>query len=839
MNRPFDYKWTWLDDEGKPLAGKAEFCKLHTTVLENIYDNQGYPAANPVFTEVQTGQLVHQVFLKDKTDYTVRWYKYVGNGDMTEDQDNWLFLYSADVLWDVYGVEFETDAYQVVDNIAALRTTSPEAVKTRDNRKVVLLGGYYELADKPTVMYIWNPSSIASDNGGDVIKVDSVNTGRWELVNHFDESGVDVRHFGVFGADGISEAPDSMSLAIGIASNYAASINRPLYFPSNEGSTWYKVNSLNISGAIFAKGTKVFGNTGTESRITVRDQDTYLDVYTNVNYNGVFTIAGDVVRTSWGVNSTSCIFEPELKLIVDSPVNTSNKDWADIIVDVLEPIDHVQFTHCQLNAVGTIGNWSTFHDMRITEAMFRPNVSLNTITVFEDDIIDISDFPTTATWFSLVLENPGRTFDFEGRIVDNSCENHTNADITYKNAVFSGYVVEQVSATFENCRGSVVLSSAVQSVGLRNCQGITLGGAGSVMTSFVAIDSVVSFGRAMTIPNWNVTGSNIEDSGFTHYGTTMAFSDSYVKSGLSATTLNALNSSFYANIVAVVPSFIKCDFYGGTVSQNNVTEPSINFTFRNCNFYAGGGHHFASTVPNTIVVGEWTGNYSALDTHFISFNRTNIDPDEQHHTYKYDGNVGPNVLQKLSAKWSDIVYYGPNYPGTGDNQGVLQNKCLWSGWSYGDRDSSAAENRGFAIGYLGRMSRNDGAVGGSTLVDYYLTEFQMFSIGTQNVGLLALSCYMPSKWTSDMVINGTSIGIYMLPAQLKYQAAWAMIDETEKLWGPHDAGSLGEPKCIMHYSGYTWRITHCCGMGILSLGANVPSDDIDWQIPVSYELKPV
>jgi hypothetical protein len=359
------------------------------------------------------------------------------------------------------------------------------------------------------------------------------------------------------------------------------------------------------------------------------------------------------------------------------------------------------------------------------------------------------------------------------------------------------------------------------------------------MASFVAIDSVVSFGRAMTIPNWNVTGSTIEDSGITHYGTTMAFSDSYVKSGLSVTTLNALDSSFYADIVAKVPTFIKCNFYGGTVSQNNVTEPSIDFTFRNCNFYAGGGHSFASSVPNTIVVGEWTGNYSALDTHFISFNRTNIDPDEQHHTYKYDGNVGPYVLQKLSAKWSDIVYFGPNYPGTGDNQGVLQNKCLWSGWSYGDKESDQGNNRGYAIGYLGRMSRNDGDAGGSTLVDYYLTEFQMFSIGTQNVGRLALSCYMPSKWTSDMVLSGTSIGIYMLPTQMKYQAAWAMIDETEKLWNPNNAGSLGEPKCIMYYGGYTWRITHCCGMGILSYGANVPGGDIDWRIPVSYELKPV
>lgn len=839
MNRPFDFKWTWLDDEGKPLAGKVEFCKLHTTVLENIYDNQGYPASNPVFTEVQTGQLVHQVFLKDKTDYTVRWYKYVGNGDMTEDQNNWLFLYSADVLWDVYGVEFETDAYQVVDNIAALRTTEPEAVKTRDDRKVVLLGGYYQLADKPTVMYIWNPYSIASDNGGDIIKVDTVNTGRWELVNHFDESGVDVRHFGVFGADGISDATDAMSLAIGIASNYAASINRPLYFPSNEGNTWYKVNNLNISGAIFAKGTKVFGNTGTASRITVRDQDTYLDVYTNANYKGVFTIAGDVVRTSWGVNSTNCIFEPELKLIVDSPVNTNHKDWADIIVDVLEPIDHVQFNHCQLNAIGTIGDWSTFIDMKVTEAMFQQGVNLNTITVFDNDIIDLSDFPTTATWFSLVGETSQRVFDFQGRTVDSTCENNSTSAITYRNAVFSNYTASQTTINFDGCRGNVLLGNSVQSIYTKDCPSLSLGGTVAALTNFVSSDSVVAFGRSMTIADWNITRTNIEDSGITHYGTTMAFASSYVKSGLTTTTLNALDTSFYADINVVVPTFIKCDFYDGTISQNSVNGDPINFVFRNCNFYGGGGHHFAAGVANTLVIGEWTGNYSALSGHFITFDRTNIDPDEQHHTYKYDGNVGPNVLQKLSGKWKDVVYTGPSYPGTGDTQGVLQNKVLWSGWSYGDKDSEAAANRGMVLGYLGRMSRNNEQGGGTTLIDYYLTEFQMFSVGTRNIGLLALSCYMPSKWTSDMVIGGQSIGLYMLPAQRKYQAAWAMIDETEKPWYSSATGALGEPKCIMFYGGYTWRITHCCGMGIMGFGANIPGDQINWQIPVTYELKQV
>lgn len=829
MNRPFDYKWTWLDDEGKPLAGKAEFCKLHTTVLENIYDNQGYPAANPIFTEVQTGQLVHQVFLKDKTDYTVRWYKYVGYGDMTEDRDNWLYLYSADILWDVYGVEFETESYQVVDSIAALRTTGPEAVKTRDGRKVVLLGGYYRIADKPTVMYVWNPSSIASDNGGDVIKVDTVNTGRWELVNNFDESGIDVRHFGVFGADGISEAPDSMSLAIGIANSYAASVNRPLYFPSNEGNTWYKVNGLNISGAIFAKGAKVFGNTGTASRITVRDQDTYLDVCTDSDYSGVFTIAGDVVRTSWGVNSANCIFDPELKLIVDSAVNTNHRDWADIIVDVLEPVDNVQFTHCQLNAIGTIGDRSTFIDMKVTEAMFQQGVNLDTVTVFDSDIIDLSDFPTTATWFSLVSETSQRVFDFQGRTVDSTCENHSTAAITYKNAVFSNYTAEQVTVNFDNCRGSVLLGNSVQSIYVKDCPSLSIGGTVATLTNFDSSDSTVAFGRSMTIADWNVSRTNIGDAGITHNGTTMAFADSYARCGLTATTLNALDTSFYGDITAVVPTFIKCDFHGGTVSQTSTDGTPINFVFRNCNFYAGGGHSLAAGVANTLVVGEWTGNFSALPGHFVTINRTNIDPDEQHHTYKYDGNVGPNVLQKLSGKWKDVVYTGPGYPGTGDSQGVLQNKVICSGWQVGESSNSA-----HAWGYRGRMALNSEQGGGSTLVDYYLTEFQMFSVGTRNVGTLALTANLPQHLTQDMVAGAGTVAAG-LPASLRYTATWASVDESERLWY---SSNTGDPKGIMFYSGYTWRITSVMGLGLIPFAADFPAS-INWKLPVTYELKQV
>ncbi len=834
--RPFDFKESWFDFDGKPLAGRVSFCRLHTTELEDIYDNQGYPAENPVFTEVQTGQLRHQVFLKDNTDYTLRFWKYIGQGDMTEDQDNWLFLYSCDVLWNVYGIEIDASTFQLVNNITALRALDPATVMDRDGRKVVQLGGYNVIGDKPTVMYVWNPYSIASDNGGSVIKVSNITTGRWELVNLFDESGVDVRHFGVFGADSRSDAADTMSLAIGVASTYAASINRPLYFPSNQGITWYKINGLNISGAIFAKNTKVFGNTGTSSRIAVRDQDTFLDVYTlSPDYMAVFTIAGDTVRTSWGVNSTNCIFEPELKLIVDSPVNTAHKDWSDIIIDVLEPIDHVQFTHCQLNAIGTVGDWSTFINMKVTEAMFQSGVDLNTVTVFDNDIIDLSDFPTTSTWLSLVMETTQRVVDFRGRAVDSSCENNTTSPIIYKNANFNGYVVKQSTCSFENCTGTVRTSTAVMVVAIKDCAGLTLNGDSSTMSSLVAADSVIAFGRNMTITTWNLTRTNVEDTAFTHYGTTMAFNGGTLNCGLSCASISAVGTSFNGAIATTTPSFIKCDFYGGAVYQNNIAGGVINFVFRNCNFYGGNGHYFSASTPNTVVNGEWSGNYSSLPGQFVTFDRTNIDPDEQHHGYIYDGNTGPNTLQKFAAKWKDYMYTGPDYPGTGDAQGVLQNKTMFSGWYVGGGTAETNGSRSMAIGYRGRMSRNNEHGGGTTLIDYYLTEFQMFSIGTQNIGVLAMTAHLPPMITTDMIIGGGGSFTYGYPFPIRYQSTWAHVDEVERLWYSDQVGS---PKGIMFKGGYTWRITAVAGLGLLGFTFGFPAETINHQVPVTYEIKP-
>lgn len=108
--RAFDQRNSYLDDELKPLVGRVTFYKLHTSEIEDILDKDGQPLANPVYTNT-LGQTNVQVFLKDNTDYTISFEKYIGNGDYTdeEDIDNWLFLYSCDNLWDVYSMQVECE----------------------------------------------------------------------------------------------------------------------------------------------------------------------------------------------------------------------------------------------------------------------------------------------------------------------------------------------------------------------------------------------------------------------------------------------------------------------------------------------------------------------------------------------------------------------------------------------------------------------------------------------------------------------------------------------------------------------------------------------------------
>ena len=813
--RPFDLRNSYLDDEGKPLVGRIRFCKFHTTVLENIYNvNGNVPLPNPMFTNT-IGQPDSQVFLKDNTNYTVRFDKYVGNGDMIEDQDNWLFQYSCDNLWDIYGVNVDSTTFQLVNNITDLRALDPSTITTRDNRKVVILGGYNVIGDKPQVMYVWNSSSIENDNGGSVIKVNSIATGRWELVNTFGADGIDVRHFGVFGADSIQDATDTMSLKIGYANTYAQSVGLSLYFPANDGITWYKINNLNLSGAIFAKDTRIFGNTGTASQITVTDDTSYLDCYTNNSYKAVYTITGPVVKTSWGVNSDNCIFSPSYKLIVDSIMNTNHRDFEGIVIDCQYEFPDVYLDGCQINAVKKLGGISYFQNCKLTESMFSDSCDFSGITIRSNDIFDIEDFPTTSKWMKLRAQIANHVVDFKGRTVDSTYVFGWTIDATYKNAVFNNYNAIHNTVTLENCSGTLTIPYA-KNIYVTNGSNVVISNTDSELTAVGITDSTarLDYGVFTEIDNLTLKNSTLDDQFnkiIKTYNFTAEHSKVYpfIEMFYNGTTCVAEYSDITTiNASRVKPIIQNCVIYRGIVSRENdsgnIDFDLINNVFLNYDAQSFGHHIASDTHTNAHVIGRWVNNNSMLPGHFITIDRTNIDLDEQSHSYVYESNTGPNVLQRYEAKWSDIQIFG----GTAGSPKVITGAQRW-------------ENGPFAIRFNGSMFRNDENGGGHTNPDVYLTQFAMFTVGTRNIGQLALTCIPPQHLEGDF---------YNSPRDLWVTSNQTSVDEKERLWY---SSNVGTPAGIMFMNGYTWRITHIYHMYELNNYANMPSY---FELPVNYHI---
>lgn len=813
--RQFDNKNSWLDLDGKPLAGRVKFCRLHTTELENIYDNQGNLSDNPIFTNT-IGQLNWQVFLADNKDYTVRFEKYVGNGDMTEDEDNWLFQYSCDNLWDIYGINVDSTTFQLVNNITDLRALDPATITTRDNRKVVILGGYNNIGDKPQVMYIWNATSIENDNGGSVIKVSDISTGRWELVNTFGANGIDVRHFGVFGADSIADATDIMSLQIGYANSYAQSIGLPLYFPANDGLTWYKINGLNLYGAIFAQETKVFGKTGTSSTITVVDDTSYLDVYTNADNKAVFTITGPVVKTSWGKNSTNCIFNPTYKLIIDSVINTSNKSFSNIVIDCqYELVDHVSLSYCQINAVKKLGDYSTFVGCKLTESMFSDSCDYNTLTVYESDIIDIEDFPTTSKWLTLVTQNPAKPLDFQGRTVDSNC--HVDwSTISLKNAVFDNFSTFSAAIILDNCSGTLSIPNATV-LSISNNSNVVISNARLEMNDVVFDNSTVrlNYGVNMLIHNLTVKKTKFDDSVDKVLDVDNLIAENSQLYPYIMFTMNGSNCTIEkSDITSVECNHVKpiihdCYVYRKIIQHENASN-NIDFEIVNNTFvedpYAV-GHYLYSNTANAHVIGKWVNNTSMLPGHFITIDRTNIDSDEQTHNYVYENNKGPNVLQKLEANWSDIQII----MGTAGSPKVISFHQVGSTTNFPSRAD-----------FNGSMYRNDEHGGGHTNPDVYLTQFAMFTVGTRNIGQLGLKSIIPQHLEGNF---------YNSPTYLQVCAFTCPVDEKERLWY---SDNVGVPAGIVFMNGYTWRVTSVTNMYEIANTLAMPQSY--YEIPVNYHI---
>lgn len=691
--RMFDLRNSYLDDEGKPLVGRIRFCKFHTTVLENIYNvNGNVPLPNPMFTNT-IGQTNYQVFLKDNTNYTVRFDKYVGNGDMTEDQDNWLDIYSCDDLYDTFGVEIDATSYQVVNNIFDLRQTNPNTIAARDGKKVILLAGYNVIGDKPQVLYEWDQNEIVADNGGNIIKVNNISTGRWVLVDNFEEI-LDVRHFGVFGADSKAGATDLMSIQINVANQYASVHDLSLYFPSIDGLTWYKMNGLNLYKAKFAEETRVFGNTNYPNIITMYDENGYLDVYTDANYKAVFTIRGPTVRTSWGVNTDNCIFEPSYKLIIDSVINTNQRSWTGIYVDCLVETGNLFLYECTINSVKKIGDNCYFRGCKLTESMFSYACNFDTITIHSNVVIDLEDWPTTWKWLKLRVQKSDQTIDFKGRNLYENCNGIVNwvGGVTFKNATFkNGFIITQSTIGLETCGGPVIMSAALQALVIDNCN--------------IAITTVQNARPNVIIKNNSeVTFSN---GGF--YAGEFALHDSIARGDIDADVHVVGSNSIFdgAIIVNGVLNLQRCTISGNIAQRAK----DANFVVTLLNNTLGGTYYmYGAQMLQSVVSGKIEYNNSNAVI-AIGIDRSNFDPDESHHHYSYKYNTG-TFLPDQAVVQGTYLAIPRHYFGSGEN--------------------SFAQNNQAYHAFVVPTALNCGLIYNSTVP---FENVQFFTIGTTNINV--------------------------------------------------------------------------------------------------------
>lgn len=450
--RSFDNRLSHFDNDGNFLHGRISFYRNGTTELAVIVDEHNVALANPQVTN-NIGQTNDNVYLLDNTDYAIEFEKLLDDG-------TYQFQYSTVDFYDVFGINVDSKGIQVVNTIDDLRNTDPQVIAQQNGNRVVILAGYNNAGDKPSVQYVWNAGSIDSDNGGSVIKVDGISAGRWTLINSFHD-GMDIRHFGVFGINEPTPDASTMAYQIAAADTYCQLIGVPLVFVSSSEYqlTYYCLNNSTVHNAIFNNSTKVYSRTGTVNAIYLApgvEQHLSLVYNAELLLDGHYRVYGDVLKTSFSTGSGEgrVSYFPSREMIVDSAYY-EEYSWTGIKVTYLvRNMAAVSFTNCEI----------------VSDHMLNPNISLS----FErchikesyfDSHLDVRDFEyrlsftdcystiddwQTANYYVLYCAKGGvDTLDLHNRSAD--AQVTFSGDITLLNARLSGEVTTEGKCNINNC----------------------------------------------------------------------------------------------------------------------------------------------------------------------------------------------------------------------------------------------------------------------------------------------------------------------------------------------------------------------------------------------------
>lgn len=453
--RNFDNWNRYQDNDRNPLHGCIQFMVKDGNTVAPIYDSDGTVLANPQITDIY-GRTQHQVFVD--TDVIAYYYKYIGQGIWTDEEDidtsdvsKWSLQYTSESGLDLQ-LDITSDTVVMVSNMADLRSTDVDGVPLVDGKKVITLLGYYNLGDKEPINYVWDPESTALDDGGSVIASDDYITGRWIMVQPTEHC--DSRHFGVFPSN--SSNMDDQTYGIIRLFDYCNSKDIRPYFNGNEDYRWFKYTNVNlIADEIDVTDDTRFNDQGIN---TIAGKWNGEPRFTNGNT----TVVCKSVKTSWN----AAAYTGYDTVLIDS--DTPQKNWSNAKVDVrVSRLYGYNFNNCVISENGNIGSDNvsginnTFVNCKLNERMFITSgpYEVSLAGLCTGCQIDPDDFRNSMPLYRSIRQtmDPNPYFDYRdyqnvGKPISNYAANKITSNTVYVTNLHND---PTVPVTLENLNGQV------------------------------------------------------------------------------------------------------------------------------------------------------------------------------------------------------------------------------------------------------------------------------------------------------------------------------------------------------------------------------------------------
>ena len=606
------------------LVGKLVFCEANTTDLKTIYSVDGLELPNPIYVN---GMPESQIMLDG--DYTVRYYEYIGNGQMVGDmaEDHWR-LYKTELIK-------QPELITTMSNDGVGLTVSTidtlKDLNGMEDGDVVGVVGYYTKEDCPLRYYVWHQSGNYADDGGVVIKSNNTTSGAWIMKIPYNY--IDVRWYGDIPSN-LSTGNSSNLGQRAKAASAANKYNKDLYFSaySAGGALGFYMfdgsNTVSVNKDIICdKGVRFVVKHGTTGTSVVCHElfncDKYLFVSEQGQTVGGYSLVADWINTGWFSSGTAVASGARVGYIVEN-LHAS-----------------MSFSNAQIRIPKEVNQTLYFTDCEILEC-FKKITGPCSMT---NMVIESGWFADNYTWGNLHLYNC--------RVELENCDT-ANTYIKLKNITgdynYGDLGEQQINATvhtggtLENCYGTITLTNESGTIELHNAS-VTINGLG-VGKSINAVDSWITLPSDVTMNRLDLRRGSIAGG-----HTVTLTDDSLIENASLNVAINTTgsklivrNSEIYGQITTRNIELVNNQIYA-VIDQSDYAGV-ITVLLSGNMFHGNGVHYVHASQVGSVVNGIWISNGSTYsDKHWIRLDRTNLKFQDIDHHYSYIANAEPYLDQ--------------------------------------------------------------------------------------------------------------------------------------------------------------------------------------------------